>query len=444
MSKKSNIDIYSEEVHEIMGTPPAWIIRWGITIILVVILVVIAGTYFFKYPDQIPSRITILSEDPPVQIVARATGKIDKLFVENNQRVSADQVLAVIENTANYADACSLLQRLKDISHYFNDPRKLSLIEFDDAYSLGQYHSYLSSFISQLRNYQTFLNYNPQDQRLGTLEKQLEDYERFIKNSEEQIGILKMDYELALSQFHRDSILFAQRMITPADFENSKASMLKQKFSYQNSITSLAGTQIIINNLDQQMREQKILKAETESQLLATLKEKFENLRNQLVDWEQSFVLKTPVPGLITFTRFWSENQYVTTGDNVFTIVPVEKQKIIGRAEAPIAGVGKVEPGQRVNIKLDNFPHLEYGILEGRVATISKVPVNKSEGTYYTVEVVLVNDMITNYGRELHFSQEMQGTAEIITKERRMIQRLIDPIVSKYKERVTPEKQKTE
>ena len=71
---------HSEEVHEILGTPPEWIIRWGITIIMIVILIILVGTWFYKYPDIIPSRITILSENPPVQIVARSTGKIDELL----------------------------------------------------------------------------------------------------------------------------------------------------------------------------------------------------------------------------------------------------------------------------------------------------------------------------------------------------------------------------
>ena len=431
------INNHSEEVHEILGTPPGWIIRWGMTIILMVIAVILIGTWFYKYPDIIPSRVVILSENPPVQIVARATGKIDKLLVENNQKVSAGEILAVIENTANFSDACSLLYRLDEISDNFYDPVKFKDVELREDYVLGQYHSHFSSFISQLRSYQTFLKYNPYDQRIGTLEKQLEDYQGYIKNSQDQIEILKQDYELAGSQFFRDSVLFAQRIMTPSDYDQSKAAMLKQKFAYQNALTGLAGTQILINNLEQQVSEQKILKAETENRLRATLKEKYDNLKNQLLEWDQSFVLKTPVPGQITFTNFWNVNQFVTTGNVAFTVVPVDKQQIVGRAEVPIMGAGKVAPGQKVNIKLDNFPHMEYGILEGRVATISKVPVSTEKGTFYTVEIELVNKMITNYNKELLFSQEMQGDAEIITKDRRMIQRLTEPLVSRYRENVS-------
>ncbi len=430
-------DNYTEEVHEILGAPPAWIVRWGMTVILMVIAVILAGTWFYKYPDLILSRITILSENPPVRIVARATGKLDELYVKNNQIVSAGEVLGYIENSANYSDACSLLIRLDEISDIFHHNLNLRSIKFRENYILGQYQPFFSSFISQLKNYQDFLDFNPYDQRSGTLKKQLEDYRLFFKNSEEQTAILKQDYELAGSQFFRDSVLYVQKIMTPSDYEMSKATMLKQKFTYHNAVTGLAGTEIIINNLEQQVNEQKILKAEAENRLLATLKEKYDNLKNQLIEWDQSFILKTPVPGQVTFNNFWSANQFVTSGDVVFTIVPVEKQQIVGRAMVPIRGAGKITSGQKVNIKLDNFPHMEYGILQGKVVNISKVPVTKEDGIFYTVEVGLVNNMITNYNKELLFSQEMQGSAEIITKDRRMIQRVLDPLISRYRENIS-------
>ena len=41
--------------------------------------------------------------------------------------------------------------------------------------------------------------------------------------------------------------------------------------------------------------------------------------------------------------------------------------------------------------------------------------------------------MVTTYGRELRLIQKMDGTAEIITKERRLIMRLLDPIAALFR-----------
>jgi len=290
--------------------------------------------------------------------------------------------------------------------------------------------------VSQLKDYQTFVSYNSFDQRIQSLTKQVRDYQNYLAKSRDQIAVLHQDYELANNQFLRDSALNVRNVMSDVNFEKSEAAMLKQKFTYQNAMTQLASTQITTNNLKNQIQEQKVLKVETEKKLLAGLKEKYDNLLNQLRSWEQAFVLKTPVEGNVTFTNYWSVNQFVSSGNVVFTIVPDDKQHIIGKAIIPLIGAGKIKVGQRVNMKLDNYPYMEFGFLEGTITNISMVPVVTESGSYYTAEIQLNNELITNYKKQLPFNQEMQGVAEIITKERRLIERLIEPLVSIFHERI--------
>ncbi len=435
MSDSNNIEIRSNEVQEIMGTPPKWIIRWGIVIISVVVLVLLTGSYFYKYPDIIEARVTIVSENPPISVVARSDGKLDKIFVEDKQTVAANTILGIIENPANYEDVYELVKLLESIQPYFNQPELLINFSFNKEYSLGQNHSYYSTLVSQLREYQTSVNFNTYEQRIKSLEKQVTDYANYYEKLRQQISVLNQDYILASSQFHRDSALHVRKVMSDVDFEKSEAAMLKQKYAYQNAMTNLASTQITMNQLKQQIQEQQVLKAETENKLLAALKEKYDNLVNQLKAWEQGYVLKTPIAGQVTFTNFWSVNQFVSAGNVVFSVVPESEQEIIGKATIPIAGAGKVEVGQKVNIKLDNYPYMEYGLLEGNITNISMVPVTTEKGGYYTAEISLINNLVTNYKKELPFNQEMQGNAEIITKDRRLIERLVEPLVSIFRER---------
>ena len=435
MSEKGDkIELRSEEVQEIMGTPPVWIVRWGITIILMVLAVLLAGSFFYKYPDLIDARITILSENPPVQVVARSDGKLVNIFIADKQKVEAGQLLGIIENPANYADVYKLADELDSIKNYFEQPLMFNNLAFDNEYNLGQNHSYYASWVSQLRDYQTFLKFNTISQRILSLEKQVADYRNYIEKLRQQIAVLNKDYILATSQFKRDSTLHVRKVMSDVDFEKSEAAMLKQKYNYENAMTNLASTQITINQLVQQIQEQKVMNGETENKLLAVLKERYDNLVSQLKAWEQSFVLKSPIVGVVTFNSFWSVNQFVGNGNVVFTVVPFSEQKIIGKAMVPLAGAGKVEVGQRVNIKLDNYPYMEFGLLEGKIANISMVPVASDKGGYYTAEIELTQKLVTNYKKELPFNQEMQGNAEIITKDRRLIERLIDPLVSVFRE----------
>ena len=115
------------------------------------------------------------------------------------------------------------------------------------------------------------------------------------------------------------------------------------------------------------------------------------------------------------------------------TVVPVGNTDIQGRLYVTVQGSGKVKKGQEVNIKLNDFPHMEFGILRGIVESKSLVPIkpeSEKQLPAYVIEISFPKGMITNYGKKLTFSQEMVGEAEIITDDLRLIEKIVDPIKS--------------
>ena len=91
-----------------------------------------------------------------------------------------------------------------------------------------------------------------------------------------------------------------------------------------------------------------------------------------------------------------------------------------------------MKPGQRVNLKFENYPYMQYGMVDGVVSRISQVPTDN----FYAVELELPNGLISNYGNSFEFNREIQGTAEIITEDLRLIQRIFNPIRALFHERV--------
>jgi len=106
--KLENIELRSESVQEILGRPPRWIIRWGISIIFIVITGLIIGSYFFKYPDVITATITVTTENLPAGLMAKTTGRIDSIFVSEKQLVKKGEIIALIENPARFEDVMSI------------------------------------------------------------------------------------------------------------------------------------------------------------------------------------------------------------------------------------------------------------------------------------------------------------------------------------------------
>ena len=140
----------------------------------------------------------------------------------------------------------------------------------------------------------------------------------------------------------------------------------------------------------------------------------------------------TPIAGKVTFTKFWNENQDIIAGENVLTVIPEKPEKLTGKLQLPVAGSGKVKIGQKVNIKLENYPYLEYGTLVGTVENISLVAIENN----YFVEIDLPSGLTTNYNKTLPFSSQLQGSAEIITVDIRLIERFLQPLKTMFKQHV--------
>lgn len=101
-------------------------------------------------------------------------------------------------------------------------------------------------------------------------------------------------------------------------------------------------------------------------------------------------------------------------------IISSENTAYIAKLKTPSFNSGKLLLGQTVNIKLENYPDAEFGILEGNIKNISLIT---DKDGFYIVDVSLPPKLITTYHKEIEFKQEMLGMAEIITEDLRLIER---------------------
>jgi hypothetical protein len=131
--------------------------------------------------------------------------------------------------------------------------------------------------------------------------------------------------------------------------------------------------------------------------------------------------LSTSIDGTVSFNEYWGTNQEVTAGDIIFTVLPEKRKDFVGRLTISSQNAGKINIGQKVLIKVDNYPYQQYGMLVGHVKNISISP--DSTGNY-VVYISLNDDLQTSYKKNIDFKQEMLGTAEIITEDLTVAERL--------------------
>ena len=177
------------------------------------------------------------------------------------------------------------------------------------------------------------------------------------------------------------------------------------------------------NRLDLQVQFEKELK-----QYVFTLGESVQLLRSSILQWEDRYVIKSPVVGKITLTRIWNENQVVKAGETIATVIPGNPESIVARALIPVSGFGRIDTGQAVNIKLSGFPYMQYGVLKGRIYSLSQVPGDQG----FIAEIELTEGMTSTYREKIKFIHEMSGTADIITEDSRLIYRFIRPLKAMF------------
>jgi multidrug resistance efflux pump len=416
-----SIELRSEELRDILGQVPRWVVRFGTIIIFTSLTILFICAALLKYPDVISSRIILTTENPPAELTANISARIGKFLVSDNQQVKKGQILLVFESAANYADVLKLKSLL---GASFSLDTILSNSYIEDL-TLGEVQETYAGFLKKIQEYKSFVNLDYYNRKIGSLKLELEKYNNYTGRLNDQEEVLRKEYLLAGKQYTRDSMLFENQVLSRSQLENSETDKLKKLFDWKQTMTNLASTQIEVSKLHQDILEME-LKLEENSHINSQdLREVYEKLNGQIDLWAKKDVIESPFDGQVSFTKFWSENQRVSEGEIVMTVIPKDQGKILGKIEVSANGVGKVSKGHRVLIRFDNYPYLEYGAVFGTITSVSLVP-NKE---LYSAEVKLDSTrLVTNYNRILDFSQNMPGTAEIITENRTLLGRIFAPL----------------
>jgi HlyD family secretion protein len=427
----SHFELRSEEVQEVLGWIPPWILRAGITVLFLIVIILFIGSWFYKYPDIIEAPLIVTSYNPPVQVYARVNGKITQLLVTDKQQVKALDYLAIIENPANISDVSQLKKQLPTWLEMARGGNfQFSYDELNRKYELGDIQTSYLGFIRSAISYQSFNDLNYYPQRIKTIEEQIVKQQQYYEKLLIQNEVVQQQYTLSQRIYVRDSTLNAQNFYSDAEHDASRINFLQSRHSLESSRIALDNANMQIDQLRQSILDMHLQELEKRGQLQSDVKIGLDNLQNAFNTWEMTYILKTPVDGKVDISKYWNVNQNITAGETVFIIIPETTGKIVGRALLPIAGSGKVKTSQAVNIRFLNFPDTEYGIVRGVVCNISVVPSVDS----YTLEIHFPNGLISTYGKELPYYQEMYATAEIITEDMRMIERLFMPMKRVFSE----------
>lgn len=416
-----NNNLRSEEVQEIMSRIPNWTIRWGITLIFVLILLFIFLSWLIKYPDVIEGTATLTTASPPIKLVVKSSGEIQEIKLKDNSIVQKNQVIASIRSTLT-GEANSFLRNEIPLIRKAFELKSLENFTIKNTHFVfGEIQSNYNALSTAIQNYAYLMNENNTAFNISNTSKQITNQKALYSLTAKQLQNTTRLIQNAENKFKSDKVLFEKGVISQSEyFEREKTyelamseiqSLEKNKIQIAISITDLEKT---LNDLKFNFEQEK-------KRLLMEIETNLSSIENALATWNRTYQLVAPINGRISYLQTISENQFIDQGKEMFAIIP-ENQDFIAHLKISKSGFGKVNAGQKVMIKLDNFPSHEYGQLVGKVESVSLIPNEDS----YLVKVKLSNGLNSSYKKELKYTPEMTGTAEIITDDLRITDRIFN------------------
>ena len=185
---------------------------------------------------------------------------------------------------------------------------------------------------------------------------------------------------------------------------------------------------------------------------LAKAKQKASGLRQDIIQAEQNRKLQTltaPVDGTVQQLAVHTIGGVVTPAQTLLIIVPVDSRLEI---EAMVSNqdIGFVGAGQEAAIKIDTFNFTRYGLLRGRILSVSQDSIardkpadqanEKTSGAeatsseprgqelLYAARVSLDRTQLMIEDKQVNLSPGMAVTVEIKTGARRIISYLLSPL----------------
>ena len=446
---------------EVVETPPSPLGRAIIATIIAFFCIGVAWASIGTVDIVASAPGRIIPNERTKVIQPFETGVVRAIRVRDGDRVKAGDVLIELDPTINAAE----------VEHVKSDlvAAKLDLARLKAA--LAENANPLDAFA-------------PPPEAAPAL---VETYRRFLltQTSEHNAKLAEIDREVAQKEAEGETISASvaklQAIIPPLqERTNMRKNLfdrdLGSKIAYLNELQDLIGQQneLLVqksrhHEVDVALSVLKETRAKTEAEYrralfddLAKAEQKVAGLSQDAIKAERKAglqVLTAPVDGVIQQLAVHTVGGVVTPAQALAVVVPLDADLEI---EAMVSNrdIGFIAEGQEAEIKVDTFNFTRYGLLHGRVLSVSRDAVSgdknsensrdketaqsnpdeaKQTGSAYVARVALDRTQMQVDGRTAQLEPGMSVTVEIKTGSRRIIGYLLSPLL-RYRQEVLRER----
>ncbi len=420
-----------QEIDDLIGNPPGCLLRSGITVVALVVVTIIGLSAFIRYPDKVVATGMMTGDYPPIEHVNKVAGIIDKIYVKDGQVVEKDATIAYIQNTMNR----NHLRQIEDfIRQYQNAAYMSDYVNFycPKNLQLGDLTADYARLQLLFSEFQTTMRQSGVYQQIKTLEIEIQKTKQLACTLEKEKKYANEELALIEKDMGRDKYLHDEGVISELEKEEAEGALLRYQKQYNNLDIGIIQNTIKEEQLRLQIQQ---LSEERTNQLNTyhfNIQEVINRLQQQIEQWHETYYVRAEVPGRVVLHSNITQDIFVASNTPLISIISDRKNsEKYAKVTTPNRGIGKVETGDKAILKLDGYPYKEYGTITSVVATIAALPNRDATGkSYYELKIPLSDTLMTNYKKAIAYRPQSTLTAEIITKDKSLLERLLEQFLS--------------
>ncbi|AFZ43300.1 secretion protein HlyD family protein [Halothece sp. PCC 7418] len=409
---------YSPSVLNLLEQPPASFPLRFLLGGLIFCLAFGSWAWFGKVEEVGRAQGTLVPQGKTYKVEPSTNGRIKQLLIEEGDTVAAGEVLASLDAEELKQEINKIEQRLETYQNQLQQQQNLLQVKKIEALNGEEIaNSDLKVQSVVIANAQEQLM--SKTQQLAALQQEVNQNKQRLERLQplEKSGAISQEYVFQAQQALQDSKMKVLQLQSEINATRKEAERLEVELAQKDQ--QKTRTQL---EAEQQIKQLEINIEELQGKIIET-KNELAIAKNQ----EQETFLQSPVDGTVLSLNLQNIGQVLQPGQTIAEIAPKDSPLVL---DAMIANqeAGFLEKNMDVNIKFDAYPYQDYGVVEGKVLSISPTSKTTEKGTFYQVEIALDRNYIQHNQQTIQFQPGQSASAEIVTRRRRIAEVIFEPL----------------
>lgn len=410
------------EIEELPVSPLGRFTFWTvISLIIITILWLIIG----KIDIVISARGIVIPDGEAKIIQPLETGIVKEILVKEGDFVKKGQLLILIDTMTTDAQLKTIKENLKTSKNEAERLKSEGLeqkLNTEDEIQRKLYNESLKAL----------------NGLIGAKSQEIVQISRQIDSASAQ----KRDYENQLnSAIDREKRLSnIKDIVAYNDFKEAQDRTIELRETINKTeaeIKRLQALKLQVQNEISQLRADfKVQKLETLTETNKRINE-LEASKEQIEFSNINQKITAPVDGFIDKLTIHTIGGVVTPAQELIALTPIDAPVLI-KATVLNKDIGFIKPDMPVSIKIDTYDFQKYGLLHGKVKSISQNSIENEElGPVYEIYIMPSGNFLMIDGKMQKISTGMTLNAEIEIGKRRIIEFFIYPLIKYMDEGVS-------